>query len=134
MALFSIASGKSTLSLQQALCNGIHRAGYPFSFMDRHFLLQTLFNRILDKSKILLAKRVSRIDHSRDFVSVQCRDGATYTGDVVVGADGVHSIVRNEMWRHMSIADPASLKKNERTREFGLPVNPAMLNKYSDVC
>lgn len=101
--------------------------------MDRHFLVQTLFDRISDKSKILLAKRVSRIDHSHDCVSVQCRDGATYTGNVVVGADGVHSIVRNEMWRHMSVADPTSLKKNERTCKFGLADNPAMLIESSDV-
>ena len=97
--------------------------------MDRHFLLQTLFNRISDKGKTLLAKRVSRIGHSRDHVSVQCSDGTTYTGNVVVGADGVHSIVRNEMWRHMSVADPTSLMKNERTRESRLPINPTMLKR-----
>jgi 2-polyprenyl-6-methoxyphenol hydroxylase-like FAD-dependent oxidoreductase len=95
-------------------------SGYPFVFMDRHFLLQTLYDAITDKSKILLGKRISRVDHSGEGISVQCRDGTTYHGDVVVGADGVHSIVRHEMWRHMDSLDPSPLSKTERNCEFEL--------------
>ncbi|KAI1611563.1 hypothetical protein EDD36DRAFT_441678 [Exophiala viscosa] len=84
----------------------LKRNGYPFSFMDRHFLLKTLYDNIEDKSKVLLGKKVSRVDHSKQGISVQCKDGTTYTGDIAIGADGVYSIVRNEMWRHMDIAQP----------------------------
>ncbi|KAK4942872.1 hypothetical protein LTR10_017448 [Elasticomyces elasticus] len=90
------------------------RSGYPLSFMDRHFLLKTLYDNIEDKSKVLLDKKVSRVDHSTQGVSVQCKDGTTYAGDIVIGTDGVHSIVRNEMWRHMDIAQPG-LPTKERT-------------------
>ncbi|KIX06404.1 uncharacterized protein Z518_04380 [Rhinocladiella mackenziei CBS 650.93] len=80
------------------------RTGYPVIITDRHFLLQTLYNSIEDKSRILPNKRVSRVDHCADRVVVQCQDESTYTGDVVVGADGVHSTIRDETRRHMDIS------------------------------
>lgn len=89
------------------------RLGYPFSFMERQFLLQSLYYNINDKSKVLLNKRVSRVEQARDGVTVYCQDGSRYEGDVVVGADGVHSVVRGEMWRHMSV-EYGSLAESER--------------------
>lgn len=86
--------------------------------MDRQFLLQTLYNNLEDKSRVLLNKKVVKVDHSDQGVSVQCRDGTTYAGDVVIGADGVYSTVRNEMWRHMDNDHPGMATK-ERKCKFG---------------
>ncbi|KAJ9608714.1 hypothetical protein H2200_006485 [Cladophialophora chaetospira] len=91
------------------------RFGYPLQFLDRHFLLSTLYNNIKDKSRLLLNKRVSRIDHNHKTATVQCKDGTTYVGDVVVGADGVHSIVRQEMFRHMEVDEPSLLDPADKT-------------------
>ncbi|KAM0598593.1 hypothetical protein ACHAP1_002353 [Verticillium nonalfalfae] len=41
-----------------------------------------------------------RVDHSgTDGVVVHCQDGTIVAGDVLVGCDGVNSLVRREMWR-----------------------------------
>lgn len=82
--------------------------------MDRQFLLQTLYDNLSDKSKVLLNKRVSRVEQDHNGVTVYCRDGSSYKGDVVVGADGVHSVVRGEMWRHMS-AEEGQLAESGRS-------------------
>ncbi|EXJ64468.1 hypothetical protein A1O7_00804 [Cladophialophora yegresii CBS 114405] len=89
------------------------RLGYPIYFCDRHLLLATLYDNIKDKRNLLLNKRVSRIDHNHKAATVQCKDGTTYTGDVVVGADGVHSIVRQEMFRHLEVNEPYLLAPSD---------------------
>ncbi|KAK5062864.1 hypothetical protein LTR84_004939 [Exophiala bonariae] len=90
------------------------RLGYPFTMMERRFLLQTMYEYIQDKSKILLNKRVSRVDQAHDGVTVHCTDGTSYSGDVVVAADGIRSTVREEMWRHMSL-ELEQLANSERS-------------------
>ncbi|KAE8340690.1 hypothetical protein BDV24DRAFT_133634 [Aspergillus arachidicola] len=78
----------------------IERHGYPIAFMDRQTVLQTLYNKIQDKSKILTGKRVRAIDSSDPTVmKVITTDGSIYSSDIVVGADGIHSTVRQEMAR-----------------------------------
>lgn len=82
--------------------------------MDRQFLLQTLYDNLRDKSKVLLNKRVSRVEQGYDGVTVYCRDGTSHKGDVVIGADGIHSVVRGEMWRHVN-AEHGKLAESERS-------------------
>ncbi|ETI28406.1 hypothetical protein G647_00855 [Cladophialophora carrionii CBS 160.54] len=91
------------------------RFGYPIYFCDRHLLLATLYDNNNDKRNLLLNKRVSRIDHNHKTATVQCKDGTTYTGDVIVGADGVHSIVRQEMFRHLEVNEPHLLDPSDKT-------------------
>ncbi|KAE8139749.1 hypothetical protein BDV38DRAFT_241112 [Aspergillus pseudotamarii] len=76
------------------------RHGYPIAFLDRQTVLQTLYNKVQNKSKILTGKRVQTIDNSDPtMVNVITTDGSIYSGDIVVGADGIHSTVRQEMAR-----------------------------------
>lgn len=67
-------------------------------------------------------KKVTEISHGRSDVSVKTADGATYTGNLVVGADGVHSTVREEMWRLGSLNQPdfvtEEVKSGEQTMRF----------------
>jgi 2-polyprenyl-6-methoxyphenol hydroxylase-like FAD-dependent oxidoreductase len=104
----------AALSTLNTLLTLAIRLGYPFTFMDRQFLLQTLYDNLGDKSKVLLNKRVSRVEQGHEGVTVYCRDGTSYKGDVVVGADGIHSVVREEMWRYMS-AEHGKLAESERS-------------------
>lgn len=46
------------------------------------------------------------MDTAEGRVHVQAEDGSSYTGEIVVGADGVHSAVRKEMWRDGLESDP----------------------------
>ena len=87
------------------------------AFWDRQALLQILFEHIAEPSRILLNKRIKRVDHGDDSVTVHCADGSSYTGDVLVGADGVFSTVQQEMWR---LAEVAELPSNADERVYPL--------------
>jgi 2-polyprenyl-6-methoxyphenol hydroxylase-like FAD-dependent oxidoreductase len=69
-------------------------------FLDRQSVLQVLYEHIQDKSKVQTRKRVDHVKLEENGVVVTTTDGALYTGDIVVGADGIHSNVRSEMWRN----------------------------------
>lgn len=95
----------------------IVRSGYSVNFLNRQSLLQILYQSVPNKDKILVSKRVSRVDCRQDGVVVQCKDGTSYEGSVVVGADGVHSMVRQEMWRHMELESPGAVTEEEKHSE-----------------
>lgn len=48
----------------------------------------------------MLNTSVQSIDQTQDGVTVTCEGGKVVEGDIVVGADGTYSGVRQEMWRH----------------------------------
>lgn len=79
--------------------DGSYRHGCPITFLDRQMVLQVLYNNIKDKTKVLTKKRVERVTTTDDGVLVQTADGSTYRGDILIGADGIHSTVRKEMWK-----------------------------------
>jgi 2-polyprenyl-6-methoxyphenol hydroxylase-like FAD-dependent oxidoreductase len=68
-------------------------------FLDRQQLLQVLFDNIQDKFKIHTNSECVKIEALEDGVRVALKDGSIIRGDILVGADGVHSRMRNEIWR-----------------------------------
>ena len=93
------------------------RTNYAICFLDRRNLLRILADHILDSSKILLGKRLSKVDHFAEHVAVHCTDGSTYRGDIIAGADGVLGQVRQEMWRAADAIEPAEISKKEKDCE-----------------
>ncbi|KAL3461597.1 hypothetical protein BJX64DRAFT_260526 [Aspergillus heterothallicus] len=77
-----------------------NRWGYAGLWCDRSTILQTVYDHIVDKSRLLTGKRVASVRHLEDGVEVTTADGSIYTGDILVGADGTHSRVREEMVRY----------------------------------
>ncbi|KAK8073460.1 hypothetical protein PG994_004359 [Apiospora phragmitis] len=75
--------------------------GYPIAFMERRGLLEILYEGLEDKTKIHLNKAVTHIEQNDAGAKVHTEDGQVYEGDIVVGADGIHSKTRREMWRMM---------------------------------
>ncbi|KAL2783205.1 hypothetical protein BJX66DRAFT_349697 [Aspergillus keveii] len=75
------------------------RFGYPIISLDRQKVLEILHDRYPVKSNIHINKRVTEIQQTEREAQVITDDGTVYTGDLVVGADGIHSAVRAEMWR-----------------------------------
>ena len=88
------------------------RTGYPFGAIVRHLLLKLLYQHIPDKSSILTSKRVLSIQQKSDGVTVTCQDGSSYTGDILVGADGVHSVVRKTMQDSIESEKPGATKRD----------------------
>ncbi|KAF4309825.1 Monooxygenase FAD-binding protein [Botryosphaeria dothidea] len=122
--------------------------GYPQIFVDRQMLLQVLFDNLQFKDRVLTQKRVTRVDKAKGGVHVQTQDGCTYTGDIVVSADGVHGTVRKEMWRNANEADSNLFHLDEESRLqsdskciFGiskrppaLQAGPIQINAFFDGC
>ncbi|KAH1536989.1 orotidine-5'-phosphate decarboxylase, partial [Aspergillus fumigatus] len=75
------------------------RFGYPLAFLDRQKLLQILAAGPVQSGRVKLGHQVVNIESTPDGVTVRTSHGHVYQGDLVVGADGVHSRVRAEMWR-----------------------------------
>ncbi|KAH8898447.1 FAD binding domain-containing protein [Thozetella sp. PMI_491] len=98
------------------------RHGYGVIFKDRQALLQVLYDNLKDKSKILLSKKVTAVEMGEKSVTVHTQDGDSYTGDILVGGDGVHSHIRSEMWRIGNSLHPGSFPENLSTI-FGI-ANP----------
>ncbi|KAA8644330.1 uncharacterized protein ATNIH1004_008531 [Aspergillus tanneri] len=67
--------------------------------MARQKLLEILYKRYPDSSNILTGKRVTEVRQLDRGACVITEDGSVYKGDLIVGADGVHSRIRSEMWR-----------------------------------
>lgn len=57
-----------------------------------------MYDAVPDKSKLLCNKKVQCIEESETGVKVTTTDGSEYNGSIVIGADGVHSVVRKHMF------------------------------------
>ncbi|RPB17841.1 flavo protein monooxygenase [Morchella conica CCBAS932] len=90
------------------------RFGYPLSLLDRQKLLTILYDTLNDKSRVYLGKAVVKIEQLGDLVRVSTKDGHFYDGDLVVGADGVHSKVRSEMWKIADLINPGLITPQEK--------------------
>jgi 2-polyprenyl-6-methoxyphenol hydroxylase-like FAD-dependent oxidoreductase len=77
-------------------------------------VLQILYKNIVDKSKIVTGKRLSRVDHTSKGITVRCEDGTSYAGDIIAGADGVFSKVRQEMWNTADREEPGFVTEEEK--------------------
>src|SRR5246500_3986295 len=69
------------------------RYGAPMYNVHRADLVQLLFNSVPAESKRLGARCVA-ISQTDDAVEVRLQTGETLKGDVLVGCDGIHSVVR----------------------------------------
>ena len=87
-----------------------------------------LYNNLRDKSRALSGKEVADIVHGSDGVTVWCSDLSSYSGDIVVGSDGVFSKTREKMWQLAEAEHPALVEADRKCRHCNLagssPVSP----------
>lgn len=88
---------------------------YAPVFIDRQMLIQILYDNLKDKSPVLTGKGVQHVEQSAGGVRVRTTDGSVITGELLVGADGIHSTVRKEMWREADQARPDHFPLSDRT-------------------
>ncbi|GAD99479.1 FAD binding monooxygenase [Paecilomyces variotii No. 5] len=88
---------------------------YPQILEQRLKFLEILYRTYPDKSNILLNKKVVEVRLLGKEACVVTEDGSTYTGKLVVGADGVHSCIRSEMWRLADMNRPGLITQREKT-------------------
>ncbi|KOC15798.1 FAD binding monooxygenase [Aspergillus flavus AF70] len=90
------------------------RFGYPIAFLDRQKFLEILHTSYPDPSNIHTNCRVTHIRRHDSHMEVVTSSGQEYTGDLVVGADGVHSVIRSEMWKLADALEPGRVSKREK--------------------
>lgn len=81
-------------------------------------LLQVLYDNLKNKNRVLPKKKVTKVELVGEGVLVHTQDGAIFQGDIVVGADGIHSTVRKEMWRIGHENSPGYFPQNEESSEY----------------
>jgi len=59
----------------------------------------------IGETPIYLNKKLERLEQSKDKVQLFFEDGTTHEADVVIGADGIHSKVRNSVFPTSEIRD-----------------------------
>ncbi|RAL03305.1 FAD-dependent monooxygenase spyC [Aspergillus ibericus CBS 121593] len=91
----------------------LQRFGYPIAFFDRQKVLEILHTQYPQPSNIYTNQRVSEVHRVGSHVEVVTDSGARYIGDLVVGADGVHSKVRSEIWRMAEKLHPGLVTQKE---------------------
>jgi salicylate hydroxylase len=71
--------------------------GAPYYTAHRADLLDVLLGG-LGKEGFYLSARVERFDQDAGGITVTLADGRTASGDILIGADGIHSTVRGQMF------------------------------------
>ncbi|KAI8630199.1 hypothetical protein F5Y19DRAFT_484078 [Xylariaceae sp. FL1651] len=88
--------------------------GIGFFPLERRQFLKILYDGLPDKSFIKTGAAVESVRQLPDKVEVQLTDGNVETGDMVLGCDGVHSLVRSDMWDHASRSSPGLIQIKEK--------------------
>lgn len=91
------------------------RTGYEGWVCERRGVLGALYGGLKGKERVRAGMRVRRVEEEEGKVVVICEDGQRFEGDLVVGADGVNSVVRGEMWR---LAAPGGIPDADRSCGF----------------
>ncbi|KAH8771810.1 FAD binding domain protein [Diaporthe sp. PMI_573] len=89
------------------------RLGYRSIFFDRQWLLRILYDHLVHKDRVKLNKKVFQIKLVPGGVEALTKDGDSFKGSIVVGADGIYSTVRAEMFRLASEIQPDHLDPKE---------------------
>jgi 2-polyprenyl-6-methoxyphenol hydroxylase-like FAD-dependent oxidoreductase len=63
-------------------------------FFERREFLKTLYKCLPNKSRVQTGKKVVQIKETYNSVEVLMSDGTSEIGDMIVGCDGIHSLVR----------------------------------------
>ncbi|KAF9113368.1 hypothetical protein BGX27_001696 [Mortierella sp. AM989] len=75
--------------------------GYESLFLVRPAFYEILLKRIPDH-RISFKKKVLRSEEKEGKVTIHCSDNTSYIGDILVGADGAYSGVRQSMYKRMN--------------------------------
>ncbi|KAF9948642.1 hypothetical protein BGZ70_002138 [Mortierella alpina] len=76
-------------------------AGYPAVVFARPQLYDLLISKIPPK-KIIMNKKILSLEQNTLGVMIRCADGSNHHGDILVGADGAYSGVRQGLYKNLT--------------------------------
>ena len=114
-------------------CSGFEaRYGAPALPIHRAELHQMLLSTVGEDAEIVLGAEVTRFEQRADGVRVQAADGRSWTAGALVGADGIHSRVREQLlgdgpprytgvtvWRGVTAAESLRIPEGEAHTYLG---------------
>ena len=104
--------------------------------MERRLALEIMYENLPDKSKVLAGKRATKVMETQNGVRVTLADGSYEEGDIVVGCDGVRSIVRQKIWEMADKLAPQLISDREKnckaTSNLQKPSNRLLIISGSD--
>ncbi|KAG0339545.1 hypothetical protein BG005_003448, partial [Podila minutissima] len=71
--------------------------GYENVICSRPMMYDLLLSKV-PSANIHMNSKVVSVNQGNDGVTVQCADGTTYSGDILIGADGAYSTVRQSLY------------------------------------
>lgn len=74
-------------------------------------MLSCIYNQIGDKSRIRTQTCVASFTEAKDGVEVVTDKGEAFKGDILLGADGIHSTIRKLIADKLTITNPAASKE-----------------------
>ena len=82
--------------------------------LERRCFLRILYDALPDRSRVRLGIKVMDIYDGVDGVEVRLADGSREKGDLVIGCDGVHSLIRETMWDQGNKSIPGLITVQEK--------------------
>jgi len=83
--------------------------------LERREFLRILYDGLPDKTRIRTKCQVKDVKQLISGVEVTMADGTVERGDIVVGCDGVNSLVREIMWDFANKTTPGMITAKEKT-------------------
>ncbi|KAK5820968.1 hypothetical protein F5H01DRAFT_339703 [Linnemannia elongata] len=77
--------------------------GYDHIVFPRPEFYNLVLSRV-PREKIHFSKKVMSMEQNKEGVMIRCSDGTTYHGDILVGADGAYSGVRQALYKRLEKA------------------------------
>ncbi|KAF7562291.1 hypothetical protein G7046_g1840 [Stylonectria norvegica] len=92
----------------------LERNGFECLTMERRDFLRIMHEQLPDERYVKTGKKVVDVIDREDGVTVILQDGTQEEGDMLIGCDGVHSTVRELMWRNANLAQPNLVNAQEK--------------------
>ena len=96
------------------------RAKYGFDIYvtERVVAVESIYNQIQQKDKIITGQKITKIEQTDIGVELSSASGQKWKANIVVGADGVHSATREEMWKMGNKENPKLFGKAPGNRKY----------------
>lgn len=91
--------------------------GFDILITERVEVVRALYSEIQSKKNIHVGQKVTAISQTDEHVEVSTSSGDRWKADIVVGADGVHSLTRRAMLAMAKAEEPDAFPKDFEERK-----------------